>query len=224
MADVLLLGAHGAIGSVLARALRARDHCLTLGTRSGVGGTVAFADIMSQVPDSPYDLVIDASSGSLGDYYQLSQWLNAEAAHNCVHFSTIRAASDNEKDGYALHKRSVLAFLQDVTTPLTVIEGDLFADGAALVGYWDFVTDYTRWRFMSDRPLAVADLKNVAAVLDDLARGETPEPTERLRDLPVTDIRMTQLPCVRLSTRAAKLMFQVRMNVLLRPFKRCVVL
>lgn len=223
MSEILLLGAHGAIGSVLKRNLLELGHSLTLVSRRGEGNTLVFTEALADTTKC-YDLVIDASNGTLNDYLILRDWLNATPVRAFVHFSSVRVGYCDEKDSYANYKRSVLFLLQEVERPCYLIEGDLFADDHVLVGYWNFVRDYTRWRFFSHRDLYVADLKWVAATLEQLARGSPGAIQKELHELPVLDVNMIPICNANLSAAKVKLLFQLRVNTFLRPLKSCLVL
>lgn len=223
MSEILLLGAHGAIGSVVKRNLLEFGHSLTLVSRRGQGNTLDFTEALADTTKC-YDLVIDASNGTLNDYLQLRDWLNATPVAAFVHFSSVRVGYCDQKDSYAHYKRSVLSLLQEIERPCYLVEGDLFADHHGLVGYWSFVRDYTRWRFYSHRDLYVSDLNHVAVVLAQLAQGASRLVHKTLYELPVLDVNMKPICEANMAVAKVKFLFRLRANKFLRLFETCLVL
>lgn len=222
MPKVMVIGARGAIGRVLCRELGTAGCEVVRVTRQGGQDSLSFQDALRTSPRD-YGLIVDASTSSLNDYLRLVDWLADKGPACFVHFSSVRATTDDERDAYAAYKRSVLAILEPVAQPAFQIVGDLFAEGKRLVGYWHFVRNADAWTILSPREVGYAVLKDIAGQFAQIARGSVPAASPVSGGLPVLDVAMHACSGKRISQSAASQLTRLRMNLLLRPLKVCIV-
>ena len=84
------------------------------------------------------------------------------------YITSVRAAVRLKRDEYGNYKRSALILLDDLGHRVKVLIGDLFSYQNSLVGYWSFVTNLAKWKFVSSRSLSVIDLQCLANTFDKI--------------------------------------------------------